>query len=109
VETLRRAGWKGEELAGHRRFGPLEYPCPAGRLTVGKAGEMIYVNLRPAGLAEVTEAWLYTSVDGDGGELGALLVGWQDRLTGQNFSDFATQVRATFPHTSWRWGPGEHP
>ncbi|HEY9391691.1 MAG TPA: hypothetical protein VIR27_18215 [Mycobacteriales bacterium] len=109
VQALCRAGWKGDEPAGHRRFGPVEYAGPGGRLTVGKAGEMIYVNHRPAGLTGMGEAWLYTSVDGAGGELGALLVGWQDRLTGQNFADFAAQVRTTFPNTVWRRGGEDQP
>ncbi|MEO3826592.1 tetratricopeptide repeat protein [Actinomadura sp. B10D3] len=104
ADVLRRAGWRPDPHGG---FMGLEYPCRAGRLLAGDPcvpGMEIYVNLRPYGAGEAGEGWLYTPPDNDLAVLGEILVAWQDRLTGENFAEFAAQVEGRLPGTTWHRG-----
>lgn len=106
IAVLRPAGWRPNDLAiSIGRISSLEYPCQAGRLIVGLShGDEYYFNFRPYGNGEDGEAWLYLELGGNARVFGEFLTAWQDRLTAENFPEFAQQAQHHFPETSWHWG-----
>ncbi|WP_329518719.1 tetratricopeptide repeat protein [Spirillospora sp. NBC_01491] len=105
VEVLRPAGWRPDDRSvSGGRVSSVEYPCPAGRLIFGLSAGTCYVNLRPSGRGEGAEGWLYAGAGDDARVLAGLLTGWQDRLDGDNFPEFAKEVGAHLAESTWHLG-----